>query len=219
VVVTPVAPASTNTEQRQQQQQQQSRIVMAPNVQRIRLLATPLASAVRSAVVAKNYVARTTTTIASTEAYWMWETPVDLFSVDRITKNLLLDVQQRKSQQQQQQQSSYNPANDQYWAGQQQRTEHGFTEQPQVQPPLLSYWDEASYGKNNISARYWSEKTFPARRYDDFASPVRSWDENHDALQQWSDRYWHNAGGASKAKSVYDYYWLWTNASAAPACE
>jgi hypothetical protein len=186
---------------------------MAPNVQRIRLLATPLASAVRSAVVAKNYVARPTTTVASTEAYWMWETPVDLFSVDRITKNLLLDVQQRKSQQQQQQQSSYNPANDQYWAGQQQRTERGSKEQPQELPPLVSYWDEASYGKNNTSARYWSEKTFPACHYDDAT------DKHHYALQQWSDRYWHNAGGAPNAKSVYDYYWHWTNATAAPACE
>jgi hypothetical protein len=150
---------------------------MAPNVQRIRLLATPLAHyyAGRTTTtflsVAKDYVApSSSTTMASSEAYWLWKTitpvVVDLFSADRITKNLLLDVGQRNArrQQQHQQQQMLNPAHDQYWAGQpqgqpqyqqQQEQPHGSSNPPQhelLQPTMLkSYcWDEASwYGNKN----------------------------------------------------------------------
>jgi hypothetical protein len=188
---------------------------MAPNVQRMRLLATPLAhycagrtTTSSLSVVAKDYVApSSSTTMASSEAYWLWKTTkpivvVDLFSADRITKNLLLEIGQRNArrqqQQQQQQQQMLNPAHDQYWAG-----------QPQGQQQYHQQQQELPHGSSTTSAGTttakpkesdsddddyyccWSEP-IPARHYDDATAPISYWDEHNYAVQQWSDRYWYS---------------------------
>ena len=108
---------------------------MAPNLKRISLISQSLTNL--QVVRPKDAVYQQRPTEDS-ESYWEWQAPVDLFSADHLTANLLKASQAAKGE------SVTNPSSDDYWA------EESSSSQPLEEKDVVvldsaSYWAEATH--------------------------------------------------------------------------
>lgn len=159
---------------------------MAPNLKRISLLSYSLADVRVVRPKDTLYQSRPT---EDSDSYWEWKAPVDLFSADHLTGNLIKSARAVTE-------SDTNPSSDAYWA----EDSTSSASEDEVDP--VSYWAEPSHAHTEADS-YWAE-----------AAPVHY---HHHEDGEVSEDYWNEATHTKLASDCYwaegerssANYWRW----------